>query len=57
MAIKWCKEVDAVNIFPKLPVYLRTHYSKWQRKPNSGFSSARVAAVMAAAAAAIFMMR
>jgi hypothetical protein len=31
MAIKWCKEVDAVNNFPKLPVYLQTHYSKWQR--------------------------
>jgi len=31
MAIEWCKEVDAVNIFPKLPVYLRTHYSKWQQ--------------------------
>ncbi len=30
MAIEWCKEVDAVNIFPKLLVYLRTHYSKWQ---------------------------
>ena len=31
MAIEWCKEVDGVNIFPKLPVYLRTHYGKWQR--------------------------
>ncbi len=31
MAIEWCKEVDAVNIFPKLPVYLCTHYSKWQQ--------------------------
>ena len=31
MAIEWCKEVDAVNIFPKLPVYLHTHYSKWQQ--------------------------
>jgi hypothetical protein len=31
MAIKWCKEVDAVNIFPKLPVCLQTRYSKWQR--------------------------
>jgi hypothetical protein len=31
MAIEWCKEVDAVNNFPKLPVYLRTHYRKWQR--------------------------
>ncbi len=31
MAIEWCEEVDAVNNFPKLPVYLRTHYSKWQQ--------------------------
>ena len=31
MAIEWCKKVDAVNIFPKLSVYLRTHYSKWQQ--------------------------
>jgi hypothetical protein len=31
MAIEWCKKVDAVNIFPKLLVYLCTHYSKWQR--------------------------
>jgi hypothetical protein len=31
MAIEWCKEVDAVNIFPTLPVYLCTHYSKWQQ--------------------------
>jgi hypothetical protein len=31
MAIEWCKKVDGVDIFPKLPVYLRTHYSKWQR--------------------------
>ncbi len=32
---KWqlsgAKKVDAVNIFPKLAVYLRTHYSKWQQ--------------------------
>jgi hypothetical protein len=28
MAIEWYKEVDAVNIFPTLPVYLRTHYCK-----------------------------
>ena len=31
MAIEWCKKVDGINIFPKLPVYLRTHYTKWQR--------------------------
>ena len=28
MAMKWCNKVDAANIFPKLPVYLRTHYSR-----------------------------
>jgi hypothetical protein len=31
MALKWCNKVDAVNIFPNLPVYLRTHYSRWQQ--------------------------
>jgi hypothetical protein len=31
MAMKWCNKVDAANIFPKLPVYLRTHYSRWQQ--------------------------
>ena len=31
MAIEWCKKVDGINIFPKLPVYLRTHYTKWQQ--------------------------
>ena len=27
MAINWCKHVDGINIFPKLPVYLRRHFS------------------------------
>jgi len=31
MAIKWCEHVDGVSIFPKLPVYLRTHHDKWER--------------------------
>jgi hypothetical protein len=31
MAIEWCKKVDGINIFPKLPVYLCTHYTKWQQ--------------------------
>ena len=31
MAIKWCNYVDGENIFPKLPVYLRNHHSKWVR--------------------------
>jgi len=30
MTIEWCKKVDGINIFPKLPVYLHTHYNKWQ---------------------------
>ena len=31
MALDWCAKVDGVNIFPKLPVYLRTHHARWQR--------------------------
>ena len=31
MALEWCDEVNGVTIFPKLPVYLRTHYAAWQR--------------------------
>ena len=31
MALKWCEFVDGVTIFPKLPVYLRTYHSLWQR--------------------------
>ena len=31
MALKWCEFVDGVTIFPKLPVYLRTYHSTWQR--------------------------
>lgn len=31
MAIKWCDHVDGNTVFPKLPVYLRTHHKTWQR--------------------------
>ena len=31
MAIEWCKHVDGRALFPKLPVYLRTHHTKWLR--------------------------
>ena len=34
MAIEWCTHVDGVDIFPKLPVYLRTHYSSWIHSEN-----------------------
>ena len=30
MALEWCDHVDGVKVFPKLPVYLRTWYNKWQ---------------------------
>jgi hypothetical protein len=29
MAIEWCKHVEGEYIFPKLPVYLRTHHRNW----------------------------
>ena len=31
MAIEWCDHVNGVTIFPKLPVYLRTHYESWKK--------------------------
>ena len=31
MAIEWCAKVDGVEIFPKLPVYLRKYHTAWQR--------------------------
>ena len=31
LAITWCAHVNGATIFPKLPVYLRLHFSKWQR--------------------------
>lgn len=31
MQMEWLKHVDAIDIFPKLPVYLRTHFAQWQR--------------------------
>ena len=31
IAFKWIKHVDGKEIFPKLPVYLRTHHKTWER--------------------------
>jgi hypothetical protein len=31
MAIAWCDHVNGVDVFPKLPVYLRTYYATSQR--------------------------
>ena len=43
MAIQWCRRVDGVSIFPKLPVYLRTYETEWKRN-----RAAREAATKAA---------
>jgi hypothetical protein len=31
MAIEWCKHIDGHLIFPKLPVYLRMYFERWER--------------------------
>jgi hypothetical protein len=31
MAVEWCKHVDVVPIFPKLPVYLSGYHKEWLR--------------------------
>jgi hypothetical protein len=43
MAIAWCDCVDGVNIFPKLPVYLRFHYSNWLHNQHLQDSVTRLA--------------
>ena len=30
MSIVWCKHVDGSSTFPKLPVYLRLYYERWE---------------------------
>ena len=29
MTLDWFQKVNGVTAFPKLPVYLRTHYAAW----------------------------
>ena len=43
MAIAWCEHVDGEKIFPKLPVYLRTHYNKWMHNRKVQDCVARLA--------------
>ena len=31
MAITWCEHCDGVEIFPKLPVYLRSYHATFER--------------------------
>lgn len=31
MSIMWCRHVDGFSVFPKLPVYLRLYYERWER--------------------------
>jgi hypothetical protein len=35
MSIEWCKHVDGVAVFPKLPVYLRQHHAAWLRNSRT----------------------
>ena len=35
MAIEWCKYVDGVEIFPKLPAYLRKHLAVYQKNQRN----------------------
>ena len=43
MAIAWCKHVDCVDVWPKLPVYLSTHYKAWERNQHVRDAAERVA--------------
>lgn len=31
MSIEWCKHVNGATVLPKLPVYLRMSYERWER--------------------------
>ena len=31
MSLHWCQHVDGTFVFPKLPVYLRLYYERWER--------------------------
>jgi hypothetical protein len=31
LAVEWCKQVDRVNVFPKLPVCLCSHRKAWEQ--------------------------
>ena len=33
-ALLWCDHVDGINIFPKLPVYLRTYFTTFEHNSN-----------------------
>jgi hypothetical protein len=35
MAIECCNHVNGTTIFPKLPVYLRLHFTKWEHKQRA----------------------
>ena len=59
MAIEWCKHVDGITIFPKLPVYLRNHHTQWTKNrrvkdaiERNAAAMAQLDAMVAAAAAA-----
>lgn len=34
MSRDWCKNVDGVNVFPKLPTHLCTYFDVWEKRHN-----------------------
>ena len=65
MAITWCEHCDGVEIFPKLPVYLRSYHATFERnarvrdavklaeRGNDALRALNAATLAATAAAAI----
>lgn len=35
MSIEWCKHVNGLSIFPKLPVHLRVYFTAWEKNHNA----------------------
>ena len=48
MALEWCEHVDGATVFPKLPVYLRTHHEAWKKNQQVKDAVERKKADMAA---------
>jgi hypothetical protein len=51
IALDWCKLVDGVTVFPKLPVYLSMHHTAWSRNQRVRDAVRAVAQGVAALAA------
>ena len=34
LAMEWCRYVEGIYVFPKLPAHLRNYRDKWERNRN-----------------------